>query len=176
MGRGAEGRTRPASRPAGRFLLIFLAALLAFQVLYYQVIVPSSAFAAYLDLITHAAAWLLRAVGEDVSANGSMMSGEFSMSVRAGCDGLQVMAILGLGILVYPSSTRRKLWGLAAGIPALLFLNVARLASLHWAGSRWPNWVFQSMHIHVWPALLIFFVLGFWTVWALRSDRIEGTP
>jgi len=172
MGRGAEGRIKPASPSIGRFLFIYLTALLTFQIFYYQAVVPSAAFAAYLDLITQAAARMLRAVGEDVSANASLMSGEFSMSVRPGCDGLQVMAILAFGILVYPSSMRRKLWGLAIGIPALLFLNVVRLASLHWAGSYWPNWVFQSMHIHVWPALLIFFVLGFWAVWALRSDRV----
>ena len=163
-----------------RHVLAFLAAygglLVVFQLLYYQVIVPSEAFVAYMEWSGRVAAVLLRVAGEEVVAAGSELRSSFTMSIRQGCDGLQAMAILVIAIAVFPGTILRKVWGAATGVAILLILNTLRIASLFWLGSNRPEW-FQAFHVHIWPSLLVFVALGFWAVWVVRATppRVAAT-
>ncbi len=92
------------------------------------------------------------------------------MSIKHGCDGLQAMAILLAGVLVLPAAGRKKLPAVLVGIGLLLGLNLVRIASLYWVGVH-VSGIFQTMHVHVWPAVLILVALLFWVLWALWATR-----
>src|SRR5262245_32197884 len=120
MGRESKSRkgaTRPSPvdrRPAVpilRFVGTFLGGFLVFQLVYYQWVVPSAAFQAYLEGISRIAAGVLRGLGMDVVASGSNLIGTFLMTIEVGCDGLQAMAILVIAVLAFPGSWKTKLWG-----------------------------------------------------------------
>ena len=145
---------------------MFLALLAAFQVAYYEFIVSSAAFKTYLAISGRLAAALLSLVGEKVTASGDMLVSTFSLSIKQGCDGLQAMAIVVIGVLAFPSSARKKIPGVVIGIALLLVLNTLRIATLFWAGVHMPS-VFQSLHVHVWPAFLVLSALVSWALWAM---------
>ncbi len=159
------------NRPILRFVGSYLGLLVLFQVVYYQFIIDSAPFRSYLTASGRAAAILLSLVGEQVIVTGDSMVGRFSMSIKVGCDGLQAMAILAIGVLAFPGGGwKKKLLGTATGIVLLLALNVMRLASLYWMGSRARS-LFQTLHVHVWPAVLIVAAAFFWIAWALHATR-----
>jgi exosortase/archaeosortase family protein len=152
------------------FVATFVGLLVAFQILYYQWLVGSAPFEAYIAGSSRAAAAMLNLVGERVSAVPDLRSAEFSMSVRRGCDGIQAMGILAIAVSVLPGSARRKLVGVATGVAALLVINLIRLVSLFWTGVHLPEF-FQAMHVHVWPALLVAAAVVHvivWSTWATR--------
>jgi exosortase/archaeosortase family protein len=151
-----------------RFVLLFGGLLVAFQLVYYELIVTSSFFESYLAVSSKVAAFLLGLVGEPVRASGGVLTSTFSMSVKQGCDGLQAMAIVASGVLALPGGRRVKLLGVALGVLLLLGLNVLRIASLFWAGIHWPE-RFQLLHVHVWPAVLVFAAFVYWIGWASRT-------
>ena len=156
--------------PIIRFVGLFLVLLIAFQIVYYEFVVSSAPFQAYLHASARAAGSLLGLVGERVTVRGDLMMSSFSMSIKHGCDGLQAMAILVAGVLVFPGQRRKKLPGIAAGVALLLGLNIVRIASLFWVGAHAPG-VFQATHVHVWPAVLILCALSFWILWAMWATR-----
>ena len=149
---------------------LFLVLLTAFQIAYYEFVVSSAPFKAYLHASARAAGTLLGWVGEQVTVLGDVMASSFSMSIKHGCDGLQAMAILVAGVLVFPGERRKKLPGIAAGVGLLLGLNIVRIASLFWMGVHAPG-LFQTVHVHVWPAVLILCALSFWILWAMWATR-----
>lgn len=161
------------NRPIVRFIVLFVGLLLAFQIAYYEFLTPSSAFRSYLAFSTKTAALLLRLVGEPVRVSGDVMSSTFSMSVSRGCDGLQALAILALGVLAFPVEARKKIPGVGVGVALILVLNIVRIATLFSAGVHFPK-QFQTLHVHVWPAVLIFAALAFWMLWAMWATRLPA--
>lgn len=162
------------NRASVRFVGLFLGLLVAFQIAYYEIIVPSAAFASYLGACARIAAAVLHLLGEEVTATGDAMSAGFTMSIKTGCDGLQAMAILAIAVVAFPGSGRHKLLAVAGGVVLVLLLNVLRLVTLFWAGVHAPGW-FQTLHVHVWPAFLILVALGYAIGWAARSNAAPKT-
>jgi exosortase family protein XrtM len=151
----------------------FLVLLTLFQIAYYEFVVTSAPFKAYLGASARAAGGLLGLAGEQLVVRGDVLASSFSMSIRHGCDGLQTMAILVAAVLVFPTAGRKKLPAVAAGVGLLLALNIARIASLFWIGVHAPAY-FQTTHVHVWPAVLILVAVLFWILWAIWATRPRG--
>jgi exosortase/archaeosortase family protein len=163
--------------PIVRFIGVFLTGFMAFQLVYYEWVVPSAPFEAYLAGSARVAAGILRGIGMDAVAIGSTLAGRFDMSISVGCDGVQVMAILVIAVLAFPVSWRTKLVGVGSGIGVLLVLNTLRIVTLYCAGATMPKY-FQLLHVHVWPTVLI--VLAFamwfsWAIWATPANRHAGS-
>lgn len=156
--------------PIVRFVGLFLGLLGVFHLVYFEFVTPSAAFAWYLNLSSRVAAAMLALVGEQVTVSGDVMRSSFSMSVKQGCDGLQAMAILAIGVLAFPVAIAKKIPGVAFGVGLLLGLNLVRIASLFWAGLHAQK-QFQTLHVHVWPAILIFSAWIFWVLWAMWATR-----
>ncbi len=156
--------------PIIRFVVLFVALLGVFQIVYHEWVVSSEAFSAYLTISSRMAATLLHLVGEPVVAIGDTLLSGFSMSIKRGCDGLQVIAILVIAVLVFPGVGFKKLIGICVGVGLLLVLNVVRIATLFWAGVHLSD-QFQSLHVHVWPAFLILAAVIFWLGWATWATR-----
>jgi exosortase family protein XrtM len=157
-------------RPLLRFTLTFLGLFAAFQLLYYELVVPSEAFQGYLALNSRAAAWCLGLLGDTAATSNEILASRFRMAIKPGCDGLQAMAILGIAVLVFPGGPRRKLWGIAGGVLLIAVLNLVRLVALFLTGSYLPD-LFQPMHVHVWPAVLTVTAVAYAVAWAVGPRR-----
>ena len=150
-----------------RFCAIFVALQLVVQAVYYGWLLGSDVFRDYLHFLGASAAALVRLTGHAVVCDGETMRGAIEISIRSGCDGLQPMAIFGTAVLAFPSSWLRRLAGAAVGVLALIGVNILRIATLFLAGVIWPQHL-QTLHVHVWPALLMLCTIVLWVFWASR--------
>lgn len=164
------GTGRSRYGPVLRFVGLFLGLLALVQIAYYQFVIGSAAFRAYMGLTASIAGAVLGALGEPVTVDGMLMRSHVSMSLKTGCDGLQAMALVVIGILAFPVEARKKLPGIALGIGLILALNAVRIVSLFWALAHAPG-AFQALHVHVWPAVLVLVAVLFWVAWARRATR-----
>ena len=133
--------------------------------------------------LVHVCALLIDLVDDRVIADGAILrfdDGKGAVQVLAGCNAVEVCALLTAAIIAFPGKLRYGLIGAAAGIVALQTINLLRIISLYL--SRGSQEVFEFFHHYVWDAmiglegLLIFF---FWTRWQVRreaSDRTAATP
>jgi len=119
-----------------------------------------------------AALWLLGVGGE---ASGEVVSSKiFSAEIIAECTAIFPIMIFLAAVIAYPCTWKKKLLGMALGVPAILFINLIRLVSLFYIGYWFPNW-FETAHLLVWQSLIIFFAVLLWLVWAeLFAHRHEA--
>ena len=88
----------------------------------------------------------------------------FSVTILAGCNGLEAMIVLIAAILAYPAPWRHRLLGLAVGALAIQVLNLVRIVSLFYIG-QWNMQVFEWAHLYAWQALIMLDALVVWLVW-----------
>jgi exosortase H (IPTLxxWG-CTERM-specific) len=155
-----------------RFLLIFtVAALVQFAIL----MAPS--FRPLVDgfsgRLASASAGLIRIFGGTCVNYAAVLStpgGKFSMEVRDGCNGVNVVILLWAAVLAYPSSIRWKLIGLAGGLAAIQGLNLFRLISLFYLG-QYSTSMFEFAHLYLWETLIIIDAMVVFGIWARRLAR-----
>lgn len=99
----------------------------------------------------------------------------FAYEIYYRCTGFLPVAFLATAILAYPGPLRRKIIGLAVGVPVLIALNLTRLVHLFYLGVRHPA-AFDLAHSVLWEGLLILAILGLWLGWTrwLTSARLAG--
>lgn len=102
-----------------------------------------------------------------------IVGGPLALSVVPDCSGLDVMSLCVAAILSYPVAWRRRLAGAALGVTLLFTLNILRISTLA-AASQTP--VFQTLHVYVWPALLIAATLAWVALWIRTADRTDHAP
>lgn len=108
------------------------------------------------------ALWLLGAGGQ---TTGTVVTSKiFSAEIITECTAVFPIMIFLAAVIAYPSGWRKKLWGIALGVPAILFVNLIRLVSLFYIGYWFPS-VFETAHLLVWQSLIIFFAVLFWLIW-----------
>lgn len=91
---------------------------------------------------------LLHLFGHDTKVVGSAIANtDFSVDIQNGCDGLEPIAILVSGILIFPASRQQKTTGLLWGVGVLAVLNLLRIALLFWVGVNFSKTVFEIMHV-----------------------------
>ncbi len=124
-----------------------------------------------------ASAGLLRWIGyREVTVRGaSLTSPRVHLQIDRGCDGIEPTALFLALILAFPAPFRRKLPALVLGIPLLVGLNLARVASLYLVGVYYPR-LFHVMHVDVWQAIFIFLAILFWVIWALWATKPKVVP
>ncbi len=94
----------------------------------------------------------------------SSTSTNFAIAVRRGCDAVEPTWLLCAAILAFPGSWKRRFIGMLAGIVALQLLNVIRIISLYWIGSRFPS-AFPSLHLEIWPTAFIVVAIALFVGW-----------
>ena len=91
---------------------------------------------------------LLHLLGHDTKVVGTAIANtDFSVDIQNGCDGLEAIAILVSGILIFPASRRQKITGLMWGVGVLAVLNLLRIAGLFLAGLYFSKTVFEILHV-----------------------------
>ena len=88
----------------------------------------------------------------------------FSVTILAGCNGVEAMIVLAAAILAFPAPWRHRLVGLAIGVLAIQLLNLVRIVSLFYLG-QWNMRVFEWAHLYAWQVLIMLDALVVWLVW-----------
>jgi len=93
-----------------------------------------------------------------VSVNG------YGFNVIDQCLGAYEIFIFSAGVIAYPTDNRKKLWGIALGIPFLYFINVIRLMVLGVVGT-WSPQTSAFMHLYLWQIIIFLTVLLACVLW-----------
>lgn len=102
----------------------------------------------------------------------------FPFIIISECGAIEIMAIFFAAVIAYPTLFRKKLLGIAVGIPLMYFVNIFRLSFLAIvgalnAGGKW----FEFLHYYVWQAVYIVFVVAVWLAWiefVVYAEAKEG--
>src|SRR5581483_7868741 len=147
--------SRARSRPTIFFTLFLLTACIEFGILLASPVRPFvNGFSSKLASFS---SWLISATGGTCVQHDAVLSNPakgFSMEVRDGCNGVNVVILLWAAMLAYPSNLKWKLTGLVGGLAAIQLLNLFRLISLYYLGQYSPS-LFQFAHLYLWETLII---------------------
>jgi len=163
----ADGGDEPkrGQEPWLRFAIVFGALAIASELLFYGVILDSTLFHAYLDVLATIGGEILNFFGAGVKVSGPrIMSKDFAVAVAEGCDAIQVCSLLASAVIAFPLSWPARARGLLAGIGILQVLNLARIVTLYWVGVHWREH-FHTAHELVWPGVLIVATIAIWILW-----------
>lgn len=86
------------------------------------------------------------------------------LSIVSECTSLIYIMIFTAAVTAYPATFRKKFYGLLAGIPAIAFLNSARIVFLGWLGCNYPAY-FKLFHDYLWEGGFLVVVLLMWMIW-----------
>ena len=160
-----------ASAKKSRTFVVFfaIAALVQFAILLAAPIRP------FVDGFSGHLAWvsasLIQALGGTCLQHAAILSNPakgFTMEVRDGCNGVNVVILLWAAILAYPSNWKWKLTGLGAGLAAIQILNLFRLISLFYLGQYSPS-IFEFAHLYLWETLIIIDAMVVFGLWIRRA-------
>jgi len=152
--------------PMVKFVLLFLVFLLIVGVVFSQLITR------YHDNIL----WLMRLTATLTGAIVSIFSSNvfysgvivsfrgFSVEIIDECTGLFEMLIYIAAVAAFSTTIRKKLLGMAIGIPAIFLFNLARIIFLLLAGA-YSKSLFDFMHLYFWQATLIIMISSVWIGW-----------
>jgi exosortase/archaeosortase family protein len=153
--------------PVLKFLLGFAACMLIFYSIYYSDFFIEYIGTPLIQAQAKVGSFLLNLLGQGTDTTNELIhSGDFSISVKKGCDGLEPLAILLSGILVFPVKFELKIKGILYGILAVMLLNFVRIVGLYLVGLHFPGTVFDVLHEQggfiIFTSLSIFI----WMFWA----------
>jgi len=163
--------------PVLKFLLGFAACMIIFYIIYLSPFFVEYFVRPMLNVQASIGSFLLNILGQDTVANQDIISGQdFSVSIKNGCDGLETLAIMLSGIIVFPLSFKLKWPGLLYGTIALFVLNFIRIVALYIVGKNFSQGVFDFLHEQ--GGFVIFTMLGIllwivWANWALKKKAEE---
>lgn len=69
-------------------------------------------------------------------------------------------------VLAFPAPLKSKLIGIAIGLPWMQAWNVARISTLVAVGKHLGFPTFETIHVYVWPTVLVIVSLLSWVGWA----------
>ncbi len=87
-----------------------------------------------------------------------------SLNVIDECTGIYELFVYVGCVMAYPTSSEKKLAGVAFGIPAMFGINMVRLVSLAFVGLWFPS-IFGYVHYYLWQVTLILLVVFVMLVW-----------
>lgn len=120
------------------------------------------------------------ALPQGAEGRAALLGKSFTFIVVPECGAIEVMAIFLAAILAFPAGTRKKLLGLAIGLPLMYIINIVRLTCLGVIGALTGGgeW-FDFAHNYVWQAIYVVFVVAVWLAWVeyiVRKRRTWKTP
>jgi exosortase/archaeosortase family protein len=165
--------------PVLKFLLGFAAGMAIFYIVYLSPFFVENVVRPILHIEASISSFLLNLLGQDTTANADVISGEkFSISIKNGCDGLETLAIMLIGIIIFPITFRLKWPGILLGTLALMVLNLFRIVGLYIVGLNFSQGVFDFLHAQ--GGFVLFTALGvflwiLWANWALNKRAEMAT-
>ena len=164
--------------PVLRFLIGFAGCMIVFYLVYLSPFFVEYIGKPILAIQAKISSFFLNILGQGTTAIDDIItSDEYSISIKNGCDGLETLAIMLSGIVVFPIAFRLKWPGLLYGTIALMALNFIRIVALYIVGKNFSATVFDFLHEQ--GGFVIFTVLGvflwiIWANWALKKRDEEN--
>jgi exosortase H (IPTLxxWG-CTERM-specific) len=122
----------------------------------------------YTGLLAKAVTAIINLFGAGATAvDTQVTSPRFSINIAMGCDGVEASSLFLAGVLAFPTSWRARLIGLAAGVPLIHAINLARLVGLYYAGVYLPS-VVEEFHVYVAQTIVILLSTGILIFWLER--------
>jgi exosortase H (IPTLxxWG-CTERM-specific) len=157
-----------------RFLLLFLAIVVALFTLELTEPAQRLAIGPWTEGLARVSAWLATLFDTHVRAYGRVLQSTangFAVSIEAGCNGIEAALILVAAMLAFRAPWRYKAAGIVAGLAAVQLLNVVRVITLFYLG-QWSLRAFEWAHLYAWQALIMLDVVVVWLLW-LRTLPLE---
>jgi len=152
--------------------LIFLVKLLALAVPMHLVMLLSIGMTPLQEAASSELSWALRGLGYTVERDGFMFSVSggrtepFVFYIVEDCTAWKTMLFLAALIVAVPAvAWKRRVVGIALGLPALWLLNLARNVSVVLIERSWGYETAMAMHDWLWKLGMILAVLLLWLVW-----------
>jgi exosortase H (IPTLxxWG-CTERM-specific) len=124
----------------------------------------------WTEALVRISVWLITLFDSQVVAIGRVLLSTrngFSVSIEAGCNGIEAAIVLIAAVLAFPAPWRYRGIGIAAGLAAVQGLNIVRVVSLFYLG-QWSFQAYEWAHLYVWQALIMLDVLLVWMIWIRR--------
>lgn len=161
--------------PIFKFTLGFISSMALFYIFYYSSLYKDHLEMPFLDAQAKISNVFLRLLGHGTEVvDGSIISADYSVSIQNGCDGLEAIAILVSGILIFPTTLKLKLPGILWGALTLMGLNLLRIAGLYLVGLNFSPTVFEVLHVQ--GGFIIFTMISvilwfIWMNWVLKKSQ-----
>lgn len=125
----------------------------------------------YRGWVAAAGAAISRVAGYDAQVSGTMiLTMDRSLEVTPECAALDVLAIFFAGVLAFPTTGRRRIWGLVIGAVGISLSNVVRIAALSAMAASRPDW-FDAAHEFFMHAFPLVSALPLWLLWLIVIVR-----
>ena len=152
--------------PALRFVLTFIISLVVLGGMYSYV---TAQFHDQLSWIMETTAsisgWIASIFSDNVSYSGRYITyNGFAVEIIDECTGMLEMVIYLAAVISFSTTIKKKLVGIAAGIPAIYLFNIIRIYFLMIAGASSKK-LFDFMHLYFWQATLIIMIASVWIGW-----------
>ncbi|HET7402526.1 MAG TPA: exosortase H [Usitatibacter sp.] len=161
-----------------RFVAVFIVITVALFAAELTPPVQRMVVAPWTNALARLSADVVTLVDPQVSASGKVLRSTrtgFSVSIEAGCNGIEASIILIAAIVAFPAPWLHRIAGIAAGLVAVQVLNLVRVVSLFYLG-QWSLAAFQWAHLYVWQALIMLDALIVWLVWLRRLPPTTAAP
>lgn len=104
-----------------------------------------------------------------------LISAKANLEIVRGCDGAGVLFLLTAALIAFPSSLRRKLIGLAAGVSLVYCINLIRIVGLYFIVAYQPAW-FTLIHTYIAPTLMVIMSCGYFAWWVFGTEKFRREP
>jgi exosortase H (IPTLxxWG-CTERM-specific) len=154
----------------GKRLLTFWIGFVLLTVGFWLALTQQAVLRPVCNLTAVLLATTLDLIGQDVGVVGNVINsnrGGVAFEIIGECTASLPMSFMAAFMLSFPVSWRSKLVGLACTLPALLAWNILRLSSL-WFLAQWDSPQFETIHMVVWPCLMVLFPVVLLLFWARR--------
>jgi exosortase H (IPTLxxWG-CTERM-specific) len=161
-----------------RFTLIFLAWLVGLFVLELWQPVQQAVIIPFTSSLASLSAAIMQLFDTNVAAHGKSLYDPrtgFSVTIEAGCNGVEAGIILIAAMLAWPASAQQRAIGVAVGVASVQALNLVRIITLYYLG-KWNLQWFQWAHLYLWQALIMLDVLVVWLFWLRWLGRTSPFP
>ena len=148
-----------------RFIALFVTFCTVFYLFYYYLM----DYFAFLENITASIlGFLLRIFGVDATVTGNTVTMDrLSLRIIDECTAMFGSIVYISCVLAYPTDPKKKIVGIALGIPCLYAINMVRLIILAFVGLFIPE-IFEFVHTYLWQTIFIIFVIVLWLTWVDR--------
>jgi exosortase/archaeosortase family protein len=163
--------------------LLFLVKLLILVIPLYLILAFNVDLSPLQEITTNQAYWMFKNMGFDVSRDGFILSVSSASGVNTNpvvflisedCTAWKsILLLFALIVAVAGVSMKKRLLGLAVGIPVLWLGNLARIFAIVLIAQNYGFAAANVVHDYLWQLGLISLVLLIWVAWLWFSGKIK---
>lgn len=163
-------KLREKDRRAIRFVVLFFAFVLVFNLLMEVPWIQENLVLPYTEIIASVSAALLGFFDKTIRVSGTIIrSNSFAVDIRRGCDGVVATIILISACLAFPQTWSQRASGAFLGYFLIQILNLFRIVGLFLLGAAGASQLFDFFHTYVSQFFVIALTMVFWIYWIGRQ-------